>query len=111
MFLGHSRLLTHEAMLSLFLLVSLTSVAVYLYSEKKFGYVVLSAVTAGLAQLTKSSGIVLFPVLFLMLSLKIWQERKSAQFGKTVLGLLKVASGVDRHTCCTLLCVMAGHVG
>lgn len=91
-FLGHSRLLTHEALLSLFLLVSLTSLAVYLYSEDKFGYVVLSAIAASLAQLTKSSGIVLFPVVFLMLVIKIWQERKSAPLIKTILQQLKVLS-------------------
>jgi hypothetical protein len=90
LFLGHSRLLTHEAMLSLFLLVSLTSLAVYLYSEGKFGYVLLSAIMASLAQLTKSSGIVLFPVIFLMLAIKIWQERKSAPLIKTILRQLKV---------------------
>jgi len=89
-FLGHSRLLTHEALLSLFLLVSLTSLAVYLYSEGKFGYVLLSAIMASLAQLTKSSGIVLFPVIFLMLAIKIWQERKSAPLIKTILRQLKV---------------------
>jgi hypothetical protein len=89
-FLGHSRLLTHEALLSLFLLVSLTSMAVYLYSDNKFGYVLLSAVMASLAQLTKSSGIVLFPVIFLMLVIKIWQERKSAPLIKTIFQKSKV---------------------
>jgi hypothetical protein len=89
-FLGHSRLLTHEAMLSLFLMVSLTSMSVYLYSDNKFGYVLLSAIMASLAQLTKSSGIVLFPVIFLMLVIKIWQDRKSAPLIRSIYQQLKI---------------------
>jgi hypothetical protein len=91
MFLGHSRLLTHEAMLSLFLLVSLTSMSVYLYSDNKFGYVLLSAVMAGLAQLTKSSGIVLFPVIFLMPVKTIFQQLKVLLIWSAVLILVYFA--------------------
>ena len=42
-FLGQSRLLNHEAMLGLFLLISLLAMLVYLYIEKKWIFLVLSA--------------------------------------------------------------------
>jgi 4-amino-4-deoxy-L-arabinose transferase-like glycosyltransferase len=90
MFLGHSRLLTHEAMLVTFLLVSFTSMAVYLFAEKKFGFVLLSAVMGALAQLTKSSGIVLFPLILLLIAIKIWDERKSVPILKNILERLKM---------------------
>ena len=66
-FLGHSRLLNHEAMLALFLLVSVLALLVYIYSTHRLRILILSGAAAALAQLTKSSGIVLFPVIGLML--------------------------------------------
>ena len=78
MILGHSRLLTHEVTLSVLTFISITSMTAYLYREKRFGYLVVSAVSASLAQLTKSSSIVLFPVILLMFIVNAWDERKSA---------------------------------
>jgi len=66
-FLGHSRLLNHEAMLALFLLIAVVALLVYLYAERRLPILILSAAAAALAQLTKSSGIVLFPLIGLML--------------------------------------------
>ena len=61
-FLGHSRLLNHEALLGLFILISVLSLLVYLWRENKLGLIVVSSIAAGLAQLTKSSGALLFPL-------------------------------------------------
>ncbi len=66
-FLGHSRLLNHEGMLGLFLLISLLSMLVYLYRDRKLAFLLLSSTTAALAQLTKSTGILLIPIIPLML--------------------------------------------
>jgi len=67
-YLGLTRMMTHEAMLALFVLVSLLALAVYLFKERKFSFLLLSGVLAGLAQLTKSSAVVMLAgvgVLFL----------------------------------------------
>jgi len=70
-FLGHSRLLNHEAMLALFLLVSILGMLVYLRGDHKWMLLIVSATSGALAQLTKSSGIVLLPVIVLMLAINI----------------------------------------
>ncbi len=74
-FLSQSRLLDHEAMLSLFVMISVLALAVYFSQGRRFIFLLLSGVAAALAQLTKSSAIaVLAPVgvLFLM---QIYRER------------------------------------
>ncbi len=87
-FLGQSRLLNHEAMLSSFVLVSILALAVYLFQGRKFIFLLLSAVTAGLAQLTKSSAIaVLAPIGLLLLS-DLYQRR--AAWKKALLDNLKI---------------------
>lgn len=65
--LGHSRLLNHEAMLALFTLVSVLALLVYLYRGRKLVILFMSAIAGALAQLTKSSGIVLLAPILLML--------------------------------------------
>ncbi len=67
-FLGHSRLLNHEAMLALFLLVSVLAMLVYLYRGQGLALLLVSSTAGALAQLTKSSGIILVPVIALMLA-------------------------------------------
>jgi hypothetical protein len=66
-FLGQSRLLNHEALLCLFLLISLASMLVYLYVHRIGILLILSAAAAALAQLTKSSGLPLLPIMVLVL--------------------------------------------
>lgn len=66
-FLGQSRLLNHEALLGLFLLISLLGLLVYLYVERRWMLLLLSSCTGALGQLTKSSGIPLIPIIFLVL--------------------------------------------
>jgi 4-amino-4-deoxy-L-arabinose transferase-like glycosyltransferase len=67
-FLGHSRLLNHEALLALFILDSVLLLLVYLWRSQKLSLLLLSGTAAGLAQLTKSSGILLFPLVILILA-------------------------------------------
>lgn len=61
-FLGHSRLMNHEGMLALFVLISVLALVLHLFFERSWRFVILSAVAAGLAQLTKSSSLLLLPV-------------------------------------------------
>jgi len=87
-FLGHSRLLNHEGMLAMFVLVSFLGMQVYLNKERKPIYLFVSGAAFGLAQLTKSSSIVLIALIGLMLlvgllkrdergwGLKIWTAIK-----------------------------------
>ncbi|HEX9225588.1 MAG TPA: glycosyltransferase family 39 protein, partial [Arthrobacter sp.] len=60
-FLGHSRILNHEALLALFLLVAVLGLQVFL-SERRWQFLAISAVAAGLAQLSKSSGLPILPL-------------------------------------------------
>ena len=74
--LGQSRLLDHEAMLSLFVMISIFALAIYLSQGRRFIFLILSGIAAGFAQLTKSSAIaILVPIGILML-MQIIQERK-----------------------------------
>jgi 4-amino-4-deoxy-L-arabinose transferase-like glycosyltransferase len=75
-FLGHSRLLNHEAMLSLFVLVSLLALLTHLFLERKAGFLILSGAAAGLAQLTKSSSIVLMPAIGLLFVFEVFFHRR-----------------------------------
>lgn len=72
---GHSRLLNHEALLGLFILVSVLALIGYLYGDRKFVLLLISATSAALAQLSKSSGIVLFPVIGLALLIHAIEQR------------------------------------
>jgi 4-amino-4-deoxy-L-arabinose transferase-like glycosyltransferase len=74
-FLGNSRLLNHEGMLSLFVIISLLALLVYQSAGRKFIYVLLSGAAAGFAQLTKSSSIVLVPVIGFILLLDLYSRR------------------------------------
>ncbi|GAB4542524.1 MAG: hypothetical protein Fur002_12930 [Anaerolineales bacterium] len=68
-FLGQSRLLNHEALVALFVSISLLALYLYFKQEKK-SLLILSGIAAGLAQLTKSSAIaMLLPVIVIL-----WME-------------------------------------
>ena len=73
-FLGQSRLLNHEAMLSLFVVVSLLAFVIYLSQGRKFVFLLISAIAAGLAQLTKSSAIAMLAPIGVLLLIQIFQE-------------------------------------
>ncbi|MBC7876667.1 MAG: phospholipid carrier-dependent glycosyltransferase [Anaerolineales bacterium] len=73
-FLGHSRLLNIEGMLSMFVLVSFLGMQVYLNRERKWGYLLLSGIAFGLAQLSKSSSIVVLGLVGLMLFVGLFKK-------------------------------------
>ncbi|MBK8418591.1 glycosyltransferase family 39 protein [Candidatus Villigracilis saccharophilus] len=73
-FLGHSRLLNMEGMVALFVLVSLLGMQVYINKERKTKYLLLSGLAFGLAQLTKSTSIVLIGVVTLILFIDLFKR-------------------------------------
>lgn len=73
-FLGHARLLNHEGMLAMFALVSFLGMQVYLNKDRRLAYLLISGAAFGLAQLTKSSSIVLVPLVGLMLFLGLFKR-------------------------------------
>ncbi|MBI5946496.1 MAG: glycosyltransferase family 39 protein [Chloroflexi bacterium] len=73
--LGHSRLLTHEAMVSFFVLISLMALAVYLVQDRKIIYLLISGAAAGFAQLSKSSAIAMLGAVGVLLLMQLFQER------------------------------------
>ncbi len=75
-FLGQSRLLDHEAMVSLFVLVSLLAFGLYLSQERKFIFLLISGMAAALAQLTKSSAIAMLAAIGVLLLIQIFRERQ-----------------------------------
>lgn len=66
--MGHSRLLNHEALLALFTLVSILSLLLFLNQKRSLVLLLASSAAGALAQLSKSSGILLFPLIFLILA-------------------------------------------
>jgi 4-amino-4-deoxy-L-arabinose transferase-like glycosyltransferase len=77
-FLGHSRLLNLEGMLSLFVLISFLGMQVYLNREKKLIYLLLSGAAFGLSQLTKSSSIVVMGLVGLMLFVRLFMHNEES---------------------------------
>ncbi len=63
---GQSRMLNHESMVGLFSLLSILAMTAHLFLKPKIGLAILSAGFAAFANLTKSSAIVLFPVIAVM---------------------------------------------
>ena len=76
-FLGHSRLLNHEGLMSLLVVVSLLSLLTYSLADGKWSYLVASGAAAGMAQLAKSSSAVLFPVVGILFILDWWKGRRA----------------------------------
>jgi 4-amino-4-deoxy-L-arabinose transferase-like glycosyltransferase len=85
-FLGHSRLLNHEGMMSLFVLCSTLSAMIYFEKSQNWAFLLISAVSAGLALLTKSSSLVIVPFFCLMLAVNFFERRQP----RSILGYLKV---------------------
>ncbi|HSR21693.1 MAG TPA: glycosyltransferase family 39 protein [Anaerolineales bacterium] len=66
-YLGHSRLINHEGIMTLFVLVAILSLMAYVFDDGRFLLLLTSGAAAGLAQLTKSSSIVIVPLAILLL--------------------------------------------
>lgn len=76
-YISQSRLMNHEGMVSLFVLISLIALTLYLFKEHKLPFLVLSGVTAGFAQLTKSSAVAMLAAVGVVLLWRLLQERKN----------------------------------
>ncbi|MBX3037129.1 MAG: glycosyltransferase family 39 protein [Anaerolineales bacterium] len=83
-FLGHARLFNHEGMLAIFVLVSFLAIYVYLHKERKLIYLLISGASFGLAQLTKSSSIVLIGVIGLMLLIQLIRKDENPLRSKLI---------------------------
>ena len=89
-FTGHARLLNHEALMCLFLLVSILAILVYLEVRPRLFLLFISAVAAGLALLTKSSATLILPFVGLIIGIKAFEQwRQDRLLRKALAGALK----------------------
>jgi hypothetical protein len=86
--LSQTRLMNHEGMVSLFVLISLTAFALHLFKDRRWVFLLLSGVSAGFAQLSKSSAIAMLAAVGVMLLMHMVQERGQG-WGKAFLNTLK----------------------
>ncbi len=93
-FLGHSRLLNHEGILSLFVLISLLALLTHLFFERKFVYLLISGTAAGFAQLTKSSSIILVPLISLLFLVEIFFHRQLAWRKRVLKSIVELAAWI-----------------
>jgi len=89
-FLGHSRVLSHEAMVAFFVLASIFGMMAYLEFERKWIYLFISAASAALAQLTKSSAMAMFPTIALILAVSIFEKIKEQGLKSALLDHLRI---------------------
>jgi hypothetical protein len=89
-FLGHSRVLSHEAIVAFCVLASIFGMMAYLENDKKWYYLLLSAAAAAVAQLTKSSAMAMFPVVALMLAVSVFERIKERGFKSALVDHLKI---------------------
>ena len=89
-FLGHSRVLSHEALVAFFVLASIFGMMAYLEYERKWVYLFISAASAALAQLTKSSAMAMMPVIGLMLAVSIFEKARERGLKSAFLDHLKI---------------------
>jgi len=76
---GQSRMLNHESMVGLFSILTILAMTAHLFLNPKTGLVILSAGFAAFANLTKSSAIVLFPVVAVMIVVHVMSLRGGAE--------------------------------
>jgi 4-amino-4-deoxy-L-arabinose transferase-like glycosyltransferase len=93
-FLGHSRLLNHEGILSLFILISLLALLTHLYFERKFVYLLISGAAAGFAQLTKSSSIILVALIGLLFVVEIFFHREATWRKRILKSIVELAAWI-----------------
>jgi len=89
-FLGHSRVLSHEAVVAFSVLASIFGLMAYLESGRKWVYLFISAASAAVAQLTKSSAMAMFPVIGLMLAASVFEKIKERGFKSALVEHLKI---------------------
>lgn len=87
---GQSRMLNHESMVGLFSLLTILAMTAHLFLKPKAGLLILSAGCAAFANLTKSSAIVLFPVVAVMIAVFAWtQWREHRKTSAALFGFFK----------------------
>jgi len=88
---GQSRMLNHESMVGLFSLLTILAVTAHLFLKPKTGLVILSAGFAAFANLTKSSAIVLFPVVAVMIAYFAWMQwRENRKISASLMSFFKI---------------------
>lgn len=87
-YLSQHRLMDHEGMVSLFGMISIVSLAIYLFKENKFSYLILSGIAAGFMSLSKSSSIATLAAIGVILLWKLIQDREQG-WGRGLLSALK----------------------
>lgn len=103
-YLAHSRLHHLDALLTTFTMLSAVSLLAYEGDGKRFRYLVLSAVSGGLAMLAKSPGVVLIPWTLVVLLIRAWRaetgSRKTRllQAARAMLYWFVIATGVIAAT-------------
>ena len=83
---GQSRMLNHETMVGLFSLIAILAMTAHLFRKPNAGLLFLSAGSAALANLTKSSAIVLLPVIAVMIffwAVLQWRENIMSLRGRS----------------------------
>jgi len=71
LYLGNARLLNHEAMMSIFMFLSILFWVVYLFQDGKAISLILSGAFAAIAILSKSSAIFLLPLALVILGIRL----------------------------------------
>jgi len=87
---GQSRMLNHESMVGLFSLICILAMTSHLFLKQMPFMLIVSAGAAAFANLTKSSSIVLFPVVAIMVVVWAYVHRHvHRRFSAAVIGILK----------------------
>lgn len=75
-FVNHSRVIHHDALVTVFVTLALLPALIYLLRDESWGWLVLSGVALGLAVLTKPTALFLAPFIGLMWLWKIYRTRR-----------------------------------
>lgn len=87
-YLSQTRLMDHEGMMSLFVLISLMALFAYLFQGRRLSFLILSGVSAGFAQLTKSSAIAMLGAVGVLFLTQMIHEHEQG-WGKVFVSSLK----------------------
>jgi hypothetical protein len=81
-YLGHSRLLTHEGLISTLLILSVLSFAAYLYRGRRKTDLLVSAFAGSIACLTKSTSTIIIPFMVLMSIIAYYEQNIKKKHGR-----------------------------
>jgi hypothetical protein len=81
-YLGHSRLFTHEGLISPLLILSILSFLTYLYKERRKTDLFISASAGSIACLTKSTSTIIIPFMVLMSIMVCYERIKNEHNGE-----------------------------